>query len=198
MPYILMSVLCYVLTFIMIAFDKPDVKKRMLCSAIPGNNLYIQLIFGHIVIGFALWIVCMLMPVALYGKDLLTDPNLKYYLINSFIMTLVSLSVAFLIGSFIKNENIVSPVVNVLTLGMSFTCGVFVPMDILGKGLKMAARFLPVYWYEVINEQLLKTNNFSQAQLTSIYKGFGIQLLFAAAFLGSALLFRKNRAQEEG
>ena len=195
-PYILMSILCYILSFIMIAFDKPDVKRRMLCSSIPGNRMNLQLILGYIVIGLFIWIICMLIPVGLHGKAFLTDPNLRYYLLNSFIMTLVSLSMAFLIGSFIKKDEIVSAVVNVVTLGMSFTCGVFVSMDILGKGLKTVAHFLPVYWYEIINRQLARTSHFSSSQLFSIYKSFGIQILFAAAFLGIGLVLRRKASDD--
>ena len=37
---------------------------------------------------------------------------------------------------------------------MSFLCGVFVPLDIMGKGVKTVAHFLPVYWYEISNNLL--------------------------------------------
>ena len=38
MPYILISILCYALTYIMIAFLNPDVKRRMMCSAVPVHR----------------------------------------------------------------------------------------------------------------------------------------------------------------
>ena len=57
MPYILLSILCYSLTYIMIAFNKPDVKRRMLCSAVSGKRQNAQLILGYAVIGLAVWVL---------------------------------------------------------------------------------------------------------------------------------------------
>jgi len=197
-PYIMISILCYVLTYIMIAFEKPDVKKRMLCSSISGRSMNLQIFTGFAVIGLAVWIICTLMPAALYGKELLSDKHLSLYLANSFMLMLVSLSLAFFVSSLVKKDELISPVVNVLTLGMSFTCGVFVDLEVLGKGIKTVARFLPVYWYEVANNLIARNRTFSEAQLGSLYQGLGIQFLFAAAFLGLALLFRQNKARAQG
>ena len=69
MPYILLSILCYSLTYIMIAFNKPDVKRRMLCSAVSGKRQNAQLILGYAVIGLAVWGLCTMLPVLMYGKE---------------------------------------------------------------------------------------------------------------------------------
>lgn len=193
MPYILLSILCYTLGYIMIAFSKPEVRKRTLCSSMSARSMSLQLLLGYVTIGALVWILCTMMPVIVYGKEFLTDAHLPYYLMNSFLMMLVSLSLSFLISAFLKNEDLISAIVNVLTLGMAFTCGVFVSMDVLGKGVKTVARFLPVYWYEVANELIGGNAVFSEAQLQTLYQCFGIQLLFAAAFVGITLVFRRQR-----
>ena len=138
------------------------------------------------------------MPIFVYRNDFLTDTNLPFYLLNSFILTIVALTLAFFVGSFLKSEELISAVVNVLSLGMSFLCGVFVSMDVLGKGVLTVAHFLPVYWYEIVNNILAGNKVLSSSQMTELYQGLGIQLLFAAALLGAALVLRKNRAQAEG
>ena len=48
-------------------------------------------------------------------------------------MSLSALSLAFFVSTFTDKEQLVSAVVNVVSLGMSFLCGVFVSMDVLGK-----------------------------------------------------------------
>lgn len=197
MPYIIISILCYTLGYIMLEFNKPDIKKRMQCSAVSDRALNGQLFLGYTVIGLAVWCICTLMPVIVYGKAFLTDGHLPYYLTNSFVLTLVALAISFFVSSFIKSDDLISAIVNVLTLGMSFICGVFVSMDILGKGILTVAHFLPVYWYEVNNNLIAGNQNLSAAQLNQLLQGFGIQLLFAAALLGAALVFRKNRALSE-
>lgn len=198
MPYILISILCYTLGYIMIEFNDPDVKRRMRCSAISDRALNLQLFLGYAVIGLALWVICTVMPMIVYGRDFLTDTQLPYYLLNSFVLATVALAISFFVGSFLKSAELISAVVNVLSLGMSFTCGVFVSMDVLGKGVLTVARFLPVYWYEISNNLIAENSVFSHAQAVRFWQNLGIQLLFAAALLGTALLLRKNRAQTEG
>lgn len=198
MPYIIISILCYTLGYLMIEFNRPDIRKRMRCSAVSDRTLNTQLFLGYAVVGFAVWCICTIMPVLVYGKQFLTDANLPFYLMNSFVLTIVALALAFFAGSFLKSEELISAVVNVLSLGMSFLCGVFVSMDVLGKGVLTVAHFLPVYWYEASNNLLAENKSLSPAQTTELFTGLGIQLLFAAAFLGAALVFRKNRAQENG
>lgn len=198
MPFIILSILCYVLSYIMISFGNPDVKKRMLCSSIPARSINFQLILGHIVIGLGVWLICIIFPIILYGKEVLNDPHLPYYLLNSFLMMLVSLSIAFLISSFPIKEEIINGIVNTISLGMSFICGVFVSMDILGKGIKTVAHFLPVYWYEIVNNTLADNASLTTSQMQTLLQGYGIQLLFAAAFFCVAMVFRKNRAIGQG
>ena len=65
-------------------------------------------------------------------------------MLNSLTLLLVGLALSFLLGTFITKEDILTALVNVVTLGMSFLCGVFVPLDIMGKGVKTVAHFLPV------------------------------------------------------
>lgn len=197
MPYIILSILCYTLSYIMIAFGNPEVRKRMLISSVSARSMNLQLILGYGVIGLAVWGICSLMPVLLYHKSFLSDPHLPYYLVNSLLLTLVGLSIAFLIGTLVHNAEVVSAVVNVITLGMSFSCGVFVPLDIIGKGLKAIAHFLPVYWYEINNTLISGNRSFSPSQLTGLYTGYAIQLLFAAAFIGITLVIRHTRRQAD-
>ncbi len=193
MPYILISILCYSLSYIMIAFRNPDVKQRMMCSAIPIRSQNLQLVLGYATVGLGVYGICTIIPVLMYGKSFINDPNMAYYLLNSFLMTLVSLSLSFLIGTLVSKEEVVSAVVNVVSLGMSFLCGVFVDMEILGKGVRTFAQFLPAYWYEVANGLLSNNSTFSHGQQMSLYTCFGLQVLFAAAILGVAMVVSRVR-----
>lgn len=193
MPYILISILCYSLTYIMIAFRNPDVRRRMMCSAVPVRSQNMQLVLGYTLVGIFVWGICTALPVMMYGKSFLNDPNLPYYLLNSFLMTLVSLSLAFLAGTLVRREELVSAVVNVLSLGMSFLCGVFVDLDLLNKGVRTVAQFLPAYWYEIVNGLLANNASFSRTQQISLLTGYGLQLLFAAVIMGVGLVISRNR-----
>ena len=116
-------------------------------------------------------------------------------MLNSLTLLLVGLALSFLLGTFITKEDILTALVNVVTLGMSFLCGVFVPLDIMGKGVKTVAHFLPVYWYEISNNLLHNSAVLTQAQRPLLYRNNGIQLLFAAAIFCIALVVSKRARQ---
>ncbi len=183
MPYIIFSIICYVIGYIMIGFRKKDVRRRMDCAAMPPRRQNAQLVLGHLTLGAGVWAVCMLMPVLLYGKDFLSDSHMLLYMANAFAVTLVSLSISFAVSAVVRKEVIISGIVNVLSLGMSFVCGVFVSMDVLGKGVRAFAQFLPFYWYESVNQILSINGSLTAQQQWGIFKGMGIQALFAAAIV---------------
>ena len=128
------------------------------------------------------------------------DSNRAYYLLNSFLLMLVSLAVAFFIGSIVKNgksaQAAVNGLVNVISLGMCFLCGVFVSMDLMDETVRKGARFLPVYWYEVNNTLLAEHTSLNAAQMQQLLEGYGLLVLFAAALVGAGMVISKMREKE--
>ena len=113
---------------------------------------------------------------------------------------LVSLAVAFFIGSIVKNgksaQAAVNGLVNVISLGMCFLCGVFVSMDLMDETVRKGARFLPVYWYEVNNTLLAEHTSLNAAQMQQLLEGYGLLVLFAAALVGAGMVISKMREKE--
>lgn len=198
MPYMILSVVCYTISFVMIEYRRKDLRRRLLCSAVPAKKQNLQLVLGYAVVGLVIWGICMLIPTVMYQTEFLTDQNLPYYLINALLVTLVAMAMAFVIGVFVKNEEVINGIVNVVGLGMCFTCGVFVSMEMLSKGVRVLAQFLPVYWYEVANGIIADNAVFTKAQEMLLFKSYGIQLLFAVAILSVGLVVSKYKEQEQG
>ncbi len=196
LPYLFLGTLCYIIGFVMIAYRKKDVRRRILCSSVSLKMQNVGLVAGFLVVGFGCWLFCMLIPVLVYRKDFLMDGNLPYYLLNSFTMMLVALALSFIVGILVENENVVNGVANVISLGMCFTCGVFVSMSVLSEGVRKAAHFLPVYWYETVNGIIGNNAELTTAQSAAVWKGLGIQVLFAAVFLSAGLAASKYKRQE--
>ena len=197
LPYILISMTSYSLGIILIIYAEPDKKRRLLCAPVSYRSMNLQLMLGAAVIGTGLWLICgVALPTILSAKTFLSDPNLPYYLLNVGLMILVSLALSFLVSKLIQRINIISSVTNVLALGMSFLCGVFVPLSVLSPTIKKITQFLPVYWYEVTNELIGYQTTFNASQKWELYKGFGIQLLFVIALLSLGMLVGKLREQK--
>ena len=138
-----------------------------------------------------LWLVFMVLALAVCGKGLLSVRGLML-VINSFVFLLVSVGITYLISFLAYNPNILNMWSNVIGLCMSFLCGVFIPMEFLGKNVIKAAHFLPAYWY-IRTDELCTQYTGTSGELKTYAMYLGIQLLFAFAAFSAALVISRYK-----
>ena len=194
-PYLFLGALCYTMGYILMAFKKGDIQKRMEASAISVRRQSVEGLLATGMIGAVLWLIGFLGVTFMYGSRFWQSGLCVYYILNTFTMLIVALSLSYLIGMFITNSNLLSGVANLVSLAMCFLCGVFVPMDVMDKSVLKFAQFLPVYWYEQVNEILSRHHTLSPELLGQVRIGMGIQLLFAAAFISLILVVSRYRKE---
>lgn len=195
-PYMIIAVMGYSMSAVLMLFRKQEVRMRMQCSSVSVNRQNLAGMCAFTIAGIGIWAFTMAVLFILYGKNFLQSPNKAYYLANSLLMLFAALAIAFLLGVVIKKSQVLTGAVNTLSLGMSFICGVFVPLEIIGGGVKKAAQFLPVYWYEVINNMLGKYNVLNSTMKETLWKGYAIQFAFAAACVCVGLMISRMQRQE--
>ena len=151
-PFLFLAALCYSMGYILLAFRKEDIQKRMLASAISTRRQNLEGLLAMFTISLLLWLIAVVGAGVMYGKELLTSKVLGYYLLNTFLMLTIALSLAYLIGLFMKNINMLNGISNIISLGICFLSGVFVPMNIksswlhsfcLFTGMKTSTRPFP-------------------------------------------------------
>ena len=152
-PYLFLALLCYVMGYVLMAFKKDDIPKRMQASAISARR-------------------------------------------QSLVMMAVALSLSYLIGLFVKNSNMLSGIANILSLGMCFLCGVFVPMNIMDRNVLKVSQFLPVYWYENVNETLGSYSHLTGEAAVSVWKGIGLEAMFVVVFVCMILAVTRYQRQK--
>lgn len=194
-PFLFLAVLCYSMGYILLAFRKEDIQKRMLASAISTRRQNLEGLLAMFTISLLLWLIAVVGAGVMYGKELLTSKVLGYYLLNTFLMLTIALSLAYLIGLFMKNINMLNGFSNIISLGICFLSGVFVPMNIMDKKVLMVAQFLPVYWYENVNETLSRYHVVSGKVAVDIWKSMGIEIMFTLALLALILAVSKYKRQ---
>ena len=194
-PYLFLAVLCYSMGYILLAFRKEDIQKRMLASAISTRRQNLEGLLAMFTISLVLWLIVVAGAGIMYGNELLTSKVLGYYLLNTFLMLTIALSLAYLIGLFMKNNNMLNGITNIVSLGMCFLSGVFVPINIMDKKVLKIAQFLPVYWYESINETLSRYHVVSGKIAVDIWKSMGIEIMFTLALLALILAVSKYKRQ---
>ena len=194
-PFLFLAVLCYSMGYILLAFRKEDIQKRMLASAISTRRQNLEGLLAMFTISLLLWLIAVVGAGVMYGKELLTSKVLGYYLLNTFLMLTIALSLAYLIGLFMKNIYMLNGFSNIISLGICFLSGVFVPMNIMDKKVLMVAQFLPVYWYENVNETLSRYHVVSGKVAVDIWKSMGIEVMFTFALLALILAVSKYKRQ---
>lgn len=196
LPYLFLGVFCYVIGYILIAFRQGDIQKRMEASAVSVRRQSMEGLMAMSVMGIILWGIGIAGAGMMYGRKFWQSENLGYYFLNSLIMMAVALSISYLVGIFIKNSNMLSGLANVISLGMCFLCGVFVPMNVMDKKVLKVSQFLPVYWYEQVNELLGEYTTFTDKVTSQIYMAMGIEALFVVVFVCLTLTVVKYKRQK--
>ncbi len=195
LPYLLLSVFCYVMGNVFSAFRKEDMRKRLNASAVPVFRQNAEGFLAVLTLGLGLWGVVILAGMIMYRSSLLESEAMPWYLMNSVMLLLVTLSLSYLVGIFVKNTEMLSGIVNTLSLGTCFLCGVFVPLEIMNKSVTKVAQFLPVYWYEKANDLLVDFGAAGGEVRDTIIQAIGIQFAFAAAILLAGMAASKVKRE---
>ncbi|HAA37510.1 MAG TPA: ABC transporter permease [Firmicutes bacterium] len=192
LSYSLLSILILGLSALLLVFNNQDLQKRNACAPLSTANVNRQFVLAVLVFTVLTWLVMALLCLVFALKDGFTV-NILYLLLNSFIFALCAASISYLIGTLVKSPNAIPAISNVVTLGLSFISGVFVPMELLGKQVLKFASFTPTYWYVTANNRLASLTKFNYTNLQPVFTSMLIQLGFALAFFAVALVLGKNR-----
>ncbi len=194
--YISITILGSVLGIIVCSFRKKEVKNRIAASAVPVKRQSAEALLAFIVIGICIWFSFLVVVFILHGKEMIGNINMPYYLLNSFTVMVLSLSIAFLIGIIAKKLYIVNMIITPVSLFMSFFGGTFVSLSVLNSTVRKVARFIPVFWYEKINDTLSNYAKLPQEVAKEVWYGIGIQMLFTLMFIAMALAVSRYQRQE--
>lgn len=193
--YIAISILVVGITPILISFHKKDLDSRVTCSSYSKIRQTIEIGLGCVTYSIGLWLILMTCATLIYGPSQTLSSNGLMCMLNSFVYVIVIISLTLLIGSFRLGADSLNLVSNVLSLGTSFLCGVFVPLWMLSDSVVAFSKFLPAYWY-------IKTNNMISGftheaiSMSTYWTNLGIQLLFAVAIFSVYLVVNMNKKRK--
>ena len=187
LPYILLSVLIEVLCPVLLALGRKNIRYRTNCSSVKTSSYTLQIILGSTVFVVGIWLIFIVAGIAVFG---VFTGKAWFSLLNSFLFSMIAVSLAVLIASFNSSELVINLMAQVLGLGMSFLCGIFVPLEWLGSGVIAFARFLPAYWYVKANEIICGNTAYDGRQLMICLM---IEAAFALAISLLALTVRRAK-----
>jgi len=120
----------YIICMILASFKNEKVEKRTRISSLKMETLNRHLLLAS---GIFTWVLCSLYIMISFCllKESMKSIYGLLYILNCFNFSFCALSIAFLIGSLVKQKEAINGIVNVIALGSSFLCGAFVPLEFL-------------------------------------------------------------------
>lgn len=180
--YSILAGCVYVICLILSSFKGENIRKRTIISSMNYKEYNRKLLLSNSLFAIILWFFYVVLSIILLGDIMFTMHGILYIL-NSFIFTLCTLSVAFLIANLVSNKNAINGIVNVVALGASFICGAFVPMSLLPDAILKIAPILPSYWYIKSNELLTSIQVFNIDTLKPIFTNMLAIVIFTIIFI---------------
>lgn len=177
-------------------FNIKDIRRRNLVSPMKPMTLNLIQIAGNSLFMLVIWIVNLMVGFAIAGKTMLELKSMMMAA-NLFVVSFVALTMGFLVSVLIKSKNGQSAVANTVSLGFSFISGVFVPLELLGKSVKIIASFTPTYWYVKVNNEIANLAHYAPDDMKNIFYWIGIEILFGVAFLTLAMIISKQKSLGE-
>jgi ABC-2 type transport system permease protein len=189
--YAVLSLLILGVSTTLLVFRETGRLQRTQCSPLPMNRIHLQSLFANSLYMLAVWLLLALCAITVIGGVMFTAQG-ALFLLNMLILSLVGLSISYLIGTLIKTRSAQSAVANTLALGMTFLSGGFVPQSLLGEQVLSVARFLPTYWYVRANESIGVLHLMDASTIMPIVYCYLIQLGFAAAMVSLTLVLSRR------
>lgn len=175
--YTILATCIFIVGITMNIFYHTNIKRRNFASPISHRSINMQLFLGNSCMVGIIWLAYILISIGLYGTTMFT-PQGFLLMFNFFLFSVVALSIGFLVGILVKDQEAQSGIVNVLALGSSFLCGAFVPQAFLGTTVLNIAHIFPSYWFIKNNDEIILLSNFTKDSMLPIILRMGVLILF--------------------
>ena len=179
--YSVLVCLIFIISLILSIFNEQKIRKRTVISSTSYKTNNRLLFLCNLLYAFTIWVAYFILAIIMLG-DILWTSNGILYIINSFVHLITVTSLAFLIGNIVSSKDAVNGITNVVGIGTSFLCGVFVPLEYLPNSVVNIAHALPTYYYVKSNTIITTLEEINFTTLKPVLINMGI-------LLGSAVVF---------
>lgn len=197
--YTLMVLIILLICKVQLAFQNPEIRMRSQVSPVNSFVITGQMVAQGAVMSILSWGILTVMGMVIFREQLgkVPEKTLLLLALAGFCLMLVCIAVAEILAILIKKAEIIDMAANFVTLGICFLSGIFVPLELLGEGVKKAAQVTPTYWYAKAVDDIFGLTSFTGEKLRPVFVSLGILLAFAAALLAVAFLLARYRSRGE-
>ena len=145
---------------------------------------------------FGLMLFALLMIVNIiggYGSSTFEE-YFPLIMVNDLLAFMSACALVAFITSFKISNKIMNWIAILVGLSASFIGGAFVPQFLLGENLLRFSKFLPTYWFVLVNN-MTHTDGYTAYDPSLVLQSFGIQILFILVFCAGAATVSKIRTE---
>lgn len=194
LPYIFLCMMLVSLSMVLMKFNKKDIDARNRCSTMSFTRRNMQMILGSVGIMIVEYAFFMIVAGIMY-PDYMGSIRGLLSALNALVYMLVCLGIAFFVSRLAHDDGELNMVANVIGLAFSFLGGAFIPLEIMGDGIKQVSKFIPSYWYEVSNNAIWKLESLADAG--DIYRNMLVTGAFAIAVMAAAMVMNRLKARTD-
>lgn len=180
--YSVLASLVYIICIVLSSFKNEKIRKRTSVSSMNYKKHNRQLLLSNSLFSLFIWIFYVILSFVLVGSVMSTAQGI-IYIINLALFIISATSLAFLLGNIINNKNVVSSVINIIAIGSSFICGVFVPVEYLPTSVINMGKILPTYYYVNSNNMVMTLEHVNFDTLKPIINNMIIMIIFSIVFI---------------
>ncbi len=171
-----------------------NLSNRIEASSVSRRKRTFINLAGMVVFGLVIYVIFMIANViGGYGSSTLKE-YLPIIMVNNLLAVLSACSLVAFITSFKLTNKVMNWIAILVGLSASFLGGAFVPQFLLGESLLRFSKFLPTYWFVVVNN-MTHSNGYGQYDTSLILQSFGIQALFILVFCAGTAVVSKIRTE---
>ena len=170
---------------LMSEYNKPELQKRIISAPVSSTSSALQILGAQSLVGIFAVLVMFFGLIGLY-YDRLEGMPLAHIFVALMLIMAFTLALQYAINALTTNRFIVNGLANLVTLGLAFLSGIFIPIELFGDTAQRIAEFLPLYHFTQIYAAADIT--WSEAALS-----IGILLLYTVAFLIIGIIFSNQR-----
>lgn len=181
--YSIMSCILFIICLVLSSFNAVPIRKRTSVSSMNYKKFNFDLFMSSMTYAMLVWLFFAVLGYFMVGNVILSLRGV-IYILNLFVFSITTLSLAYFLSTFLTAKNAITGIVNVITLGFSFLCGVFVPTEYLPSWVLHIAHILPTYWYVDSNNQLAAAEHLStniMPVITNMLVLSGFTVVFVSA-----------------
>lgn len=183
--YFVLQIILGTVGMAMSEIKSDKIQDRINLSGISNLKYNTQVVLGQITYGGLILLVTISVLWFYIPSSIPIDYVRVIISLTLFILT--ALSMAFLMTSITNNRNIINGLTTVISLGLAFLSGLFIPYEIMGTAIQRIAHFSPLFYFR---QSVMKDINSYSDLLTE----WGLLLAFAVVFtlLGVAISQQKR------